>query len=165
MDNKTEWFDPSAIIQNSNKITDIFGYWPIFHDAWMHSTSLSVKDGKPWEINSDSPILDMQIHLFEMTKEVTEEGYFVLAKHTLSHLRFRNIESLALSDFSYQNSIFELIFGSEPMSFPYGGGPAEGPPPNVITVKINSSCGLHGEFKCLSAEVVSAIPCDEDGNV
>jgi hypothetical protein len=126
---------------------------------------LSVADGTPWVTDSESPVLDMQVHLFEMTKEVTEEGYFILAKHTLAELRFRNVTGLTLSHFSHQNSIFELIFGIEPMSFPFGGGPAEGPPPNVITVRIELSCGLQGEFKCSSADVVSAVPCDENGMI
>ena len=63
----------------------------------------------------------MHIHVFEMTKEVSAEGYFVLAKHTLAHLRFRNVEDLSVSRFSHQNCIFEMVFGVEPMSFPSGG--------------------------------------------
>ena len=160
-----ERFDPLPYIQHSNRITDIFGYWPTFHDAWIQKLSLSVDGGEPWIPSSASPVLDLQVHVFEMTKDVTEEGYIVLAKHTLACLQFRNIESLQLSNFSYQNSIYELIFGIEPKIFLYGGGPAEGPPPNVITVNINSSCGLSGEFKCQEAEVMSAEPCDEYGNL
>ncbi len=160
-----EWFDPSPYIQNSNRITDVFGYWPTFHDAWIHKMNMSVAGGKPWEPDSFSPALDMYVHVFEITKDVTEEGYIVLAKHTLAHLQFRNVEKLSLSNFSFQNSIFELIFGMEPMVFLHGGGPAEGPPPNVITVKIDSCCGLSGEFKCQAVEVVSAEPCDEYGNL
>jgi hypothetical protein len=55
--------------------------------------------------------MEMQVHLFEVTKDVTPEGYFVLTKHTLAQLRFQNIENLQLSDFSFQNCIFELEFG------------------------------------------------------
>jgi hypothetical protein len=165
MSSDSEWFDPSQVITNSHKLTDIFGYWPSFHDAEVHSLRLSVAEGQPWLTDSESPVLDMHIHLFEMTKEVDEEGYFILDKHTLTHLRFRNIEGLSLSYFSFQNCLFSLDFGTEPKTFSYGGGPAEGPPPNVITVKIDSSVGLEGEFKCSSAEVISAIPCDEDGFV
>jgi len=160
-----ERFDPSAIIRDSNKITDAFGYWPSFHDAEIHSFCLSVADGQPWLTDSDSPVLDLHVHVFEMTKEVNAEGYFVLAKHTLAHLRFRNVEGLSISHFSYQNSIFELVFGIEPMSSPFGGGPAEGPVPDVIKVKIYSNCGLQGEFRCHLAEVVSAVSCDENGNL
>lgn len=114
-------FDPAAIVRDSNKITDVFGYWPTFHDAEIHSFCLTVADGQPWLTDSDSSVLDMHIHVFEMTKEVSAEGYFVLAKHTLAHLRFRNVEDLSVSRFSHQNCIFEMVFGVEPMSFPSGG--------------------------------------------
>jgi hypothetical protein len=160
-----EWFDPSPHIRSSRRITDIFGYWPTFHDAWIHRLDLSVADGAPWEPGSTSPILDLLIHVFEMTKEVNQQGYFVLTKHTLTRMRFENVEGLALRDFSFQNSIFELVFGIEPMSYPNGGGPLNGPPPNVLTVRINSSSGLSGQFKCLAAEIVSAEPCDEHGKL
>jgi hypothetical protein len=160
-----ERFDPSSYIEDSQKITRIFGYWPTFHDAWIHELRLFAADGKPWLPGSISPVLEMVVHVFEMTNEVNEEGYFVLVKHTLAHFQFRNVEGLKLDDFSYQNAIFELIFGIEPMSYRHGGGPVEGPPPNVLTVTIDSSCGLSGEFKCQSAAVISAEPCDENGQL
>jgi hypothetical protein len=159
-----EWFDPSPYISDSQKITEIFGYWPSFHDAEIHDLSLTVADGEPWVVGSSSPVMEMQIHVFEMTKDVTPDGYFVLNKHTLTRLRFRNVENLQLSNFSFQNCIFGLTFGIESMSYPHGGGPVDGPPPNILTVSLDSSCGLSGSFKCQSAEVISAHPCDEKGN-
>jgi hypothetical protein len=99
----SQWFDPSEVIKNSNRITDIFGYWPTFHDAEIQSFCLSVAGGQPWLADSDSPVLDLHVYVFEMTKEVSADGYFVLAKHTLAHLRFRNVEDLSVSQFSYQN--------------------------------------------------------------
>jgi hypothetical protein len=155
-----EWFDPSPYIENSNKITNIFRCWPKFHDAEILKLDLSVAGGQPWVVGSVSPTLDMQVHLFEMTKEISKEGPFVLRNHTLANLQFRNVGGLSLSNFSYQNAIFELVFGIEPVSYKSGGGP-----PNVITVEINSSCGLSGEFKCQAAEVMSVEPCDESGNL
>jgi tRNA(adenine34) deaminase len=167
VDKKTdtvEWFDPSPFIGNSEKILNIFGYWPSFHDAEIHALNLDIADEEPWEPGSESPTLEMLIHVFEMTKDLTPEGYFVLKNHTLTRLRFRNVQDLQLSEFGYQNCIFELVFGTEPMRYPRGGGPADGPPPNLLTVKIDSSVGLCGEFKCSSAEVVSVEPCDESGH-
>jgi hypothetical protein len=158
-----EWFDPAPYIENSSKITAIFGEWPSFHDAWILMLNLSVADGEPWVVGSVSPTLDMLVHVFEMTREVMKEGFLVQRNHTLACFQFRNVEELSLSNFSYQNAIFELIFGIKPMSYKFGGGPAEGPPPNVITVEINSSCGLAGRFKCQTAEVMSVEPCDEFG--
>jgi hypothetical protein len=159
-----EWFDPSPYIENSKRIKDIFGYWPTFHDARIHQLCHSVADGEPWVPGSISPVLDMKVHVFEMKKNLPEDGYFVFTKNTLVHLQFRNVQDLQLTNFSYQNAVFELIFGIEPMTYPHGGGPLDRPPPNVLTVKIDSSCGLRGEFKCQSAEVLSAEPCDEDGH-
>lgn len=106
-----EWFDPAPFIENSNKITDIFGDWPTFHDAWILKLDLSVAGGEPWVAGSVSPTLDMLVHVFEMTGEVTKEGFLVQRNHTLVGLQFRNVEGLSLSNFSYQNAIFELILG------------------------------------------------------
>ena len=158
-----ELFDPSPQMEDSQKITEIFGYWPTFHDAEINNLSLSTADREPWVPGSTAPVLEMQVHVFEMTKEVDQNGYIVLTKHTLTKLQFRNVEGLQLAGFSFQNAIFELVFGIEPMTFRSGGGPAEGPPPNLLTVKIESNCGLYGEFKCRSAAVISAEPCDENG--
>ena len=160
-----DFFDPSPYVENSKMLTDIFGYWPSFHDAEIHEANLNVSDREPWVVGSASPVLEMTIHVFEMTKDLTPDGHFVLTKHTMTRLRFRNVEGLQLSDFSFQNCIFELVFGIEPMSYLHGGGPLDGPPPNVLTVRIHSSVGLSGQFKCQSAEVLSAVSCDEDGGV
>jgi hypothetical protein len=156
-----ERFDPSPIIENSHRLTDIFGYWPTFHDAEIQSIHLSRRDGKPWEPESDSPTINLTVHLWEMTKDVSKEGFFVLAKHTLTELQFRNVHNVELSEFNYQNSIMEMIFGIEPENLnPSGGGRL----PAFLTVEIAPSFGLYAKFKCQSAEVVSAIPSDEEGN-
>jgi hypothetical protein len=156
-----EWFDPSPYIADSHKITDIFGYWPTFHDAWIHELKMSVADGEPWVPGSVAPTLDLIIHVFEMTKEVDAEGCLVLRKHTLVHFQFRNVEDLELRKFSFQNSILELIFGHKPMAH----RPIECPPLDVLTVRVSSSCGLSGEFTCHSGVVLSAEPCDGYGRL
>ena len=162
-DASMERFDPSPHIRNSHKITDIFGYWPSFHDAEIQKLCLTVADGEPWVVGSVSPAMEMTVHVFEMTKDVTSDGFFVLTKHTLVRIRFENVEGLQLSNFSFQNPVFDFAFGIEPMSYPHGGGPLDGPPPNVLLVDIHSSVGLSGKFKCQSAEVVSAELCDGYG--
>jgi hypothetical protein len=160
MEKDMECFDPSPIIKNSNKITDIFGYWPTFHDAEVHSLSLSGGVVDPCVPGCESPMLDLKIHLWEMTKEVDEKGWIVFVKHTLMEMRFRNLEELELSNFNYHNSIMEMTFGMEPENLhPIGGGRK----PPMIIVEIEPSFGLHAKFKCQSAEVLSAVPCDPDG--
>jgi hypothetical protein len=163
MSEASEWFDPSEVIRDSDKVIGIFGYWPTFHDAEIQEVRFSVGALNLVADGLNESELDMRIHLWEMTKEIDARGYYVLDKHTIAHLRFMNLEDVSLSNFRHQNSIFELIFGVEPKIFPYGGGPVDGPPPNIVTVEIDSSCGLSGKFKCSSAQVISAVPCDEDG--
>lgn len=158
-----EKFDPSPHIKNSYKITDIFGYWPSFQDAEILDLRLSVAGGEPWVTGSESPALEMTIHVFERTDDLTPDGRFVLNKHTLVRLRFRNIDGLQLSNFWYQNCIAEFDFGIEPARSARRGGAGEDPPPNLLFVNIQSSVGLSGKFKCQSAEVISTEPCDESG--
>ena len=155
-------FDPSPLIRNSHKITDIFGYWPTFHDAEIHSLSLSGGVADPCDPKCESPMLDIKIHLWEMSKDVTGENSFVFEKHTLVEMKFRRVEKLELSNFNYQNVIFEMKFGLKPEDLnPIGGGRK----PPRITVEIEPGFGLCAKFMCQSAEVLSAVPCNEDGQV
>ena len=158
-----EKFDPSPHVKNSYKITDIFGYWPAFHDAEIQELRLTVTDAEPWVSGSESPAMEMLVHVFEMTGDVTPEGNFRLAKHTLVRLRFGNVEALQLANFWYQNCIYELEFGIEPAHTPRNGRSVETSRPSLLSVEIHSTVGLSGKFKCQSAEVVSTEPCDEKG--
>lgn len=160
-----ENFDPSPHIKNSFKITDVFGYWPSFQDAEILELRLSVAGAEPWATGSESPALEMTVHVFERTDDLTPEGRFVLAKHTLVRLRFGKIEGLQLSNFWYQNCISELDLGIEPTRSSRAKGPVETSHPGLLHVEIQSSVGLSGKFKCQSAEVVSTEPCDEAGKL
>jgi hypothetical protein len=156
-------FDPSPHIKNSYKITDIFGYWPAFQDAEIHELRLTVADAEPWVAGSESPAMEMLVHVFEMTGDVTPEGRFRLDKHTLVRLRFRNVEALQLANFWYQNCVFDLEFGIESAGQSQDDIANESSRPGLLSVEIHSTVGLSGKFKCQSAEVVSTEPCDEDG--
>ena len=156
-------FDPSPHIKNSYKINDIFGYWPSFQDAEILDVRLTVAGGEPWVTGSESPILEMTVHVFERTDNLTPEGRFVLTKHTLVRLRFGKVEGLQLSNFWYQNCISELDIGIDPARSARGRNSVEAPRPGLLQVNLQSSVGLSGKFKCQSAEVVSTEPCDEAG--
>ena len=154
-------FDPSPLIKGSEKITGTFGYWPPFHDAEILEVRMTVADGEPWVPGSESQVMEMKMHLFEMTKDVTPDGFLVLTNHTLAHLRFANVENLELSGFWHQNCIFDLEFGTVAVSYPRNH--PSGKPASLLTVRIHASVGLTGGFHCRLAEVVSAEPCDERG--
>jgi hypothetical protein len=48
----------------------------------------------------------MRVHTWEMTKEVDQNGYYVLAKHLVVEFIFENISELTLNGFSRQNVVF-----------------------------------------------------------
>ncbi|HEV2326541.1 MAG TPA: Imm50 family immunity protein [Terracidiphilus sp.] len=158
-----ERFDPSPHIKNSYKITDIFGYWPSFEDAEIQELRLSVAGGEPWVTGSESPALEMTVHVFERTDELTPEDRFVLNKHTLVRFRFNNIDGLQLSNFWYQNCIADFDFGIESTTPSRARNSGEASRTSMLRVDIHSSVGLSGKFKCQSAEVISTEPCDEKG--
>lgn len=158
-----EKFDPSPHIKNSYKITGVFGYWPSFQDAEILELRLTVAGAEPWATGSESPALEMIVHVFERTNDLTPEGRFILAKHTLVRLRFGKIEGLQLSNFWYQNCISELDLDIAPSRSPRARGSLETARPGLLHVQIHSSVGMSGKFKCQSAEVVSTEPCDETG--
>lgn len=50
----------------------------------------------------------MHIHTWEMTKEVDQNGYYVLTKHVVVEFILENISGLNLNGFSHQNVVFGI---------------------------------------------------------
>jgi hypothetical protein len=92
---------PSGIneVPGAVELHDWFGYWPDFHDAEITSLHLN-REGSS----------SMRVHTWEMTKQVDEKGYYVLAKHIVVEFIFEGISELSLNGFSKQNVIFGLCF-------------------------------------------------------
>jgi hypothetical protein len=86
-------------IQDSHRLTDVFGRWPSFHDAEVLRIVLDHGDRK-----TIGPSLQATIHLFEMTSQV-EHGKYVLKNHVAATFRFSEIYELKLNDFNHQNSL------------------------------------------------------------
>jgi hypothetical protein len=83
----------------AQELRDWFGYWPSFHDAEVIKVELN-------RCNSSSLLL----HTWEMTKDVDERGFFVLAKHVVVEILLTSVSGLDLQGFNHQNVIFELAF-------------------------------------------------------
>ena len=132
------------------QVTDIFGYWPSFHDAeikWMRLDGRGPDGGI-------GPILEFGIHCFEMTDKVAPSGHYILRKHTLVHFRFREVTDLRLEEFNHQNAIFGLdIIDEADPSWER----------SYFRVTIDPSFGVGGSFHAVYPEIVSATPCDENG--
>lgn len=125
-------------ISNSKLVTDIFGYWPTFHDAEILTLSL--------ERSGDAgPQLIATIQAHEITSEVDEKGYYVLKNRTLVEIRFSGIKELELFDFNRQNALLALEIDEIA---------------NLEELKVvfNAAYGLAGTFCCERIEVTSATP-------
>ena len=130
--------------------TQIFGCWPSLHDAeirWLKMDRAGIED-------EHGPTVEFLIHCFEMTKKISSSGHFTLEKHTLVHFRFRKVNDLHLRDFNQQNAIFGLQIEDE--SDPSW-------EERFFKTKIEGSFGIYGSFHSRSVEILSAIPCDENG--
>ena len=127
-------------IINSYKLEEIYGYWPSFHDAEIHEIKLKRN------IKGSETLLELIIHLFEMTSDVDKRGYYKLTKHNLVTIRFEEIEDMQLENFNHQNSIFELEIVKLDKDF--------------NKVDIYSSHGCFGSFKCKRIEVVDVTNYD-----
>ena len=139
-------------ITGHEKLTNVFGYWPSFHDAEVHSLTLDRRGRDDmW-----GPTLEAVIHVFEMTDEVDAEGYYVQKNHRLVTLRFFQVEGLELADFNQQNAIFALEFSE---------GPSEGEDAGKHRVAFQPAFGVTGSFKCSKVEVVSAEPYEPKDDV
>lgn len=79
------------------ELQEWFGYWPSFHDAEVLGLHLNRKGSS-----------SLRVHTWEMTKEIDEKGYYVLAKHAVVEFIFDAVSGLSLNGFNHQNVIFAL---------------------------------------------------------
>jgi hypothetical protein len=142
-----------SLIVGSEKLTNIFGYWPSFHDAEvleLHFWRGHIDIGQQIY---DFPVLILKIHLWELTNQTNSEGYLVLRHHTLTTLRFRDVEDFQMQGFNHQNAIFALSMVRQERT--------ERPSP-YFSIELEPAFGISASFKCLGMEVVDATPCDPD---
>ncbi len=95
-------------IEGSERLTSIFGYWPSFHDAEVIEFNLWRGDVEPDAGRYIFPVLTTKIHLWELTSEVDDRGILVMRHHTLTTLRFHDVDKLHMDGFNHQNAIFGL---------------------------------------------------------
>lgn len=132
----------SLLVENAEALTDIFGRWPSFHDAEVLSIHLDRAD-------EDGPSLEARVHVFGMTNEVDDRGYFLLTNHTLITLRFSNIILRYLRWFNEQNSLSGL--GIEQVD------PAENEG-RTLGVSFDSNYGVELDLLCNRITVRSVEP-------
>jgi len=130
-------FDPAIDVVTADLLIRVFGEWPSFHDAeivWVHLD----------RVGQGGPTLAAALHLFRMTKDVDERGYFAIKDNVLATLRFDNIVLEELKWFNHQNAIDGLVVGAGRE--------------RRFAVEFPSNCGCDAHFECDSIEVVSVEP-------
>lgn len=133
----------TKLINNAHALTQIFGYWPSFHDAEVLTIRLD-------RAGDDGPSLETRLHVFEMTDQVDDRGFYVLRKHTLVMIRFADILLRNLRWFNLQNSLSGLrIFAAEAEDAVDG---------RAIGVFFDSNYGVEADFLCRSASIVAVEP-------
>lgn len=147
----------ASIIENGELLTRFFGgQWPSFHDAEVLAVHLDRGHARPEKDTYEFPSLTLKVHLWEMTNQVDQKGYFILRNHTLVTLRFDSLDQLNLAGFNHQNAIFGLEINQRER--------ADGPSP-YLEVDIDPSFGIGASFACLHATVLEAVPCNPDGTL
>jgi hypothetical protein len=138
-------------IVGAEKLVGVFGYWPTFHDAEVLAMQL---DRKPLNEANYGPTLQALVHTFEITNEVSPEGYLILRHHVLARLIFHEVAELRLEEFNHQNALMGLNLTDlryrqlERVKW---------------AVQFDSAFGASASFQCYSVEVSNVVPCGEDG--
>lgn len=128
-------------IQNKELLVNRFGHWPSFHDAEIISMRLE-------RAGEDAPYLEVDIHVFEMTKQIAVKGHYVLKNHTRTTFRFCEISLEYLKWFNHQNVLSDLIIQKSNSA----------DKEHLIDVVMLSSYGCEVKLECERIKIVSATP-------
>jgi hypothetical protein len=135
-------------IYGSEQVSNVFGYWPDFHDAEVVRMSLH----RTADYDS-GPTIFMDVHVFEITKEVDEKGYFKLQHHLLVTFRFDGVHDVDLSGFNNQNALNKLVVRDI-------GTPAFPEPQHEVV--LDAAHGVSATFQCNEIMVTAVTPWDPE---
>jgi len=139
------------LIEQSEKLVSIFGYWPSFHDAEV--VELHFDRG---EIDEEAdiyrfPELTAKILVWELTSEVGPDGCLVSRLHTLAAIQFRSVDAFSMTGFNYHNALQDLRIA-----------PGELGGVGRLVVHFSGALGLEAKFHCAGVRVLNAIPWPKD---
>jgi Immunity protein 50 len=145
--------DIQSFIDGSNKLTEIFGYWPTFHDAEIIDVQLWRGDVEPRRNSWVLPVLTVKLHVWQVGPELDPNGYCLLQHSTLTTLRFHDVEQFRMNGFNHQNPIFGLQISRQER--------ADGRPTPLFGVEFDpvGDGNVEASFQCSRVEVVDATPC------
>jgi hypothetical protein len=138
--------EKASLIKGSEKLTSLFGYWPTFHDAEVISLTL----------NRAGSTLLADVHVFEITSEVSQKGSFLCRHHCVVTLRFSEVDQVKIEGFGQQNPLMGLRI--EDVS-------ARQLERIKFEVSFDGSFGLDCSFACAAVEVLTVKTGIPEGSV
>lgn len=136
--------NPTEVVKGHEKLTELFGRWPSFHDAEVISIRLERRGRDEWE----GPVAYVSVHVFEGYREDDRSSEVKWRNHTVVTFRFAPVVDLSLAGFNQQNAIWDLTFErrAPERSDVTWVGPA-------YRVNFHQSFGVGCSFVCGSAEI------------
>jgi hypothetical protein len=97
------------VVKGHERLTEIFGRWPSFHDSEVISIRLERRGRDQWE----GPVVYVSVHVFEDYRETEHSTEVKWRNHTIVTFRFAPVVDISLSGFNQQNAIQDLTFEAE----------------------------------------------------
>jgi len=126
------------LVEQSELLVEAMGLWPSFHDA------------KVLGISRLQNYCIATIHVFEMTREVDSQGYFILRNHHRVEMSMLGVHSDSLPR-HYTGDVLSAL--------------AVRRDGDLIRVDFESHMDNDGSIVCEHVRLVSVDPCDGDGVV
>ena len=98
--------DPTEVVKGHEKLTEIFGRWPSFHDSEVIGIRLDRRGRDEWE----GPVVFVSVHVFEGYREDERSAEIKWRNHTVMTFRFSRVVDILMTDFNQQNAIMDLTF-------------------------------------------------------
>ncbi|WP_167313334.1 Imm50 family immunity protein [Ralstonia insidiosa] len=129
-------------IEAHQKILDVFGCWPSFHDGEVHRVVLDRGAAL-------GPTVELTIRGWNLTPEITEAGFYKQEADSLVHFRFEGVSDLVLDGLNHQNVLTCLEFEQVDATKHARAG---------LLVTLEHCFGLCGQFRAERASIVSVKP-------
>jgi hypothetical protein len=138
-------------IKGYEQVLKAFGHWPSFHDGEVYRVVLDRT--RKTDSGDFYPSVELVIHGWNMTSEITEGGYYKLEQHHLVHFLFEHVTDFELDGLNHQNvlSSLDLALAEDEKSSNC-----------ILSVELAHCYGLSGSFKARQAQILSVIPCADD---
>ena len=140
--------EPLSLIAGHEKVIEVFGRWPSFHDGEIHRLALDStrrdKNGRRYAS------IELHIRGWNLTEQVSEEGFYKQHNDCVVGLLFEQVYDVELDGLNHQNVLsgLELSLARNPHD------------ENLqhLSVELVHCFGLSGAFKAASATVLSITP-------